>query len=89
MSLIIVAASTASTAKALSTAAARRIGLWLGLVDLQSAAAKLRSIQSRYRLVSFRCIGHFDKAEAAGSAGFAVRYDADFLDRAMSFKQAA
>jgi hypothetical protein len=71
MPLVIVAAAAASATKALSTAAsaaARRVGLRLCLVDLQGAASEFRSIQSGYCLIGFRCIGHFDEAEAAGAS---------------------
>jgi hypothetical protein len=91
MPLVIVAAAAASATKALSTAAsaARRVGLRLCLVDLQGAASEFRSIQSGYCPIGFRCIGHFDEAEAAGASGFAVGDNADFLDCAMRLKQAA
>jgi hypothetical protein len=87
MALIIVAAATA-TAEALS-AAAGRTSFWFGLVDFQSPPAQLGSIQRGNRLVGCSGIGHLDKGEAAGTARFAIRDNADPLHCAMRLKQAA
>src|ERR1022692_1396533 len=88
MALIVVAAA-ASTAKTLSSSTARRIGLRLRLVNLQRATAKLSSIQCCDSFIRFRRIGHLDKGEAPGAAGFTVRNNADTLDCAMRLEQAA
>src|SRR5579864_4473497 len=85
--LIVVAASTAASAKPFTTAAsARRISLWLRLVDLQCAAAKIGAIQCGNGFVGFAGVRHLDESEAAGTSGFAVRDNAHALHGAVSLK---
>src|SRR5579863_2710142 len=85
--LIVVAASTAATAKPFSAAAsARRISLWLRLVDLQCAAAKVGAIQCSHGFVRFAGVRHLNESEAAGASGFAVGNNAYTLHGAVSLK---
>jgi hypothetical protein len=92
VALIIVApASAASTAasKPLPTttrAAPGTVRLGLRFIDLQSASAKLRSVQSSNRLIGFARIGHFHKPESSRASSFAIGYNADFLDRSVRFE---
>jgi hypothetical protein len=90
MTLIIIATASASAAKTLSPAsAAWRIGLRLGLIDLQRPPAHLGAVQGRDGLICFRWIGHFHKGEASRAPGLTIRYDADPLDCAVRFESAS
>jgi hypothetical protein len=92
--IVVTAASAATTAKSLSaaattTAAAGLVCLWFRLVNFEGAASKLGAVQRRNRFVRFRRIGHFDKGETAGAAGFTIGDNAYAFDGAMRFKHAA
>jgi hypothetical protein len=94
MTLIVVAAASATTttAKSLSaatTAAAGLVRLWFRLIDLKVAASKFGSVQRRNGFVGFRRIGHLDKGETAGAAGFTIGNNAYAFDGAVRFKHAA
>jgi hypothetical protein len=91
VTLIVVAAATASTAaEALSApASAWGVGLRLRFVDLQCASAQLSSVQCSDRFVRFCRVRHLDESEAPGAAGLAIRNNADALDCSVCLKQAA
>jgi hypothetical protein len=78
------AAGTSATARSAGTAT---IGLGARFVDIQRAAAKLFSIQSRDGLLGFRRVGHFYEGKSAGAAGVPIGYHADLIDFSVGFKQ--
>jgi hypothetical protein len=78
------ASGTSATARSAGTAT---IGLGTRFVDIQRAAAKFFSIQSRNGLLGFRRVGHFHEGESARAAGIPIGYYADLIDFAVGFKQ--
>jgi hypothetical protein len=71
-----IAASSAATAASASTAAAAApFCLRTSFIDIECAAAKLRSVQSRDRFFPVFVVCHFDESEAARTTGIAVRHN--------------
>jgi len=96
MALVVVASTTATartstptagTATAAAGSAGTAVGLGTRFVDIQCAAAKLFSIQSRDGFLGFCGIGHFYEGESARTAGVTVGDQADLIDFAMRLKQ--
>jgi hypothetical protein len=88
MATIVVAPTTASTAKTLATTP-RMLGLGFGLVDGQGPASQIGSIQGRYRFVGFTGIGHLDEPETTGSSRIPIGDQCDLFDRAMCLEKVA
>jgi hypothetical protein len=93
MTLIIVpTAATSASPKPLSATsppAARGIGLRLRFVDFEGATSQVSAVQCRNRFIGLAGIGHLDKCETAGSAGFPVCDNTDAFDRAVRLEQPA
>src|SRR5579862_466753 len=78
-------ASTAAVAASTTTAAT--FGLRTRFVHVDGAAADLRTVQSRDRLVSIFIAGHLHETEAARTPRVAVGHDADPVNLSVSFKR--
>jgi hypothetical protein len=70
-----IAASSAATAASASTTAAAPFRLRTSFIDIECAAAKLRSVQSRDGLFPVFVVSHFDESEAARTTGIPVRHN--------------
>lgn len=70
-----IAASSTATAASASTAAAAPFRLRTSFIDIECAAAKLRSVQSRDGFFPVFVVCHFDESEAARTTGIAVRHN--------------
>jgi hypothetical protein len=84
-----VTASSAASASATTTTAAATLCLWTSFIDVQCAAAELRSIQSSDCLFSVFVIRHFHETEAARPTGIAIRHDGDPIDLPILLKHLA
>jgi hypothetical protein len=87
-SIVVTAAATAATTKALSTTFGA-VGLWFGFVDGQGATPKVGPIQGCDGLVGFAGAGHFHERETPRSAGFPVGDEGDFFHRPVRLKNLA
>src|SRR5436305_9386011 len=65
----------------------RPFGLRLGLIDFESSASKLGSVQGRNSLLGFAGVGHLDKGESARPSGFAVGDHADAFHGSVRLEQ--
>jgi hypothetical protein len=81
------AATAAISAAFTSATAASAFGP--GFVDVESAPAHFVTVQTADCLIAFGVVGHLDKSKTAGLAGFAIRNDADAVDRTVRFKERA
>ena len=68
----IAAAALASARRATETSRTSALGLGARLVHLEIAPVDSLSIESGHRLSSFRVVGHFHEAKAAGAPRFPV-----------------
>jgi hypothetical protein len=90
---LIVIASTTPTAGTTATAAwtssteATFVCLGASFIDVQSAAAKLSSVQRSNCLFRFAGVGHFDESKSSRATCIAFGNDAYLLDGAVGFKQ--
>jgi hypothetical protein len=80
----IASTTTASTVPAASATAA--LGLRARFVDVDGAAADLRTVQGRDGLISIFVAGHFDETESARAPRVAVGHDADPINLSVRFK---
>jgi hypothetical protein len=78
--------STAAATVAASTTTTAALGLRARFVDVDGAAADLRTVQGRDGLISIFVAGHFDETESARAPRVAVGHDADPINLSVRFK---
>jgi len=83
-----ISALLAATTVAVATVSASRrtVSLGPGFIDVQRSAIEISAIQGVDGAVPFSIAAHFDKCEAAGLAGIAVRNNVDTIDGSVRFK---
>jgi hypothetical protein len=79
VTLIVIASSSASASKPLSTSAAWPIRFWFGLIDGQRTSTQFSAIQCRNGFIGFTRIGHFHKRKTPRAARLPVSHDADLF----------
>jgi hypothetical protein len=81
-------AATAAIAAAFTSATAAS-ALGPGFIDIEGTTAHFVTVETADGLIAFGVVGHLDKSKTTGLAGFAVRNDADAVDRTVRFKERA
>src|SRR6202011_3407331 len=86
MAPIVIAVSATASAATKTLSAFWTVRLRFSFIDGQGAATQFGPIQRGDSLIGFAGIGHLHKSKTARAAGFAVRYQADFLNCTMRLK---
>ena len=79
-------AAVTAPAAAVPTATRSALGLRTGFVDVQGSAVEVPTVESADCGISFRIDAHFNKGEASGLPGVAIRHNIDAIDGAIRIK---
>lgn len=80
---------TAEPAAVSATSAASALALGTSFIYVQCAAFEVGAIQAGNSPVGFLGVAHFDKREAAGTAGITIRDQIDTINRSIALEHGA